>query len=164
MELPQRRKLDVRTTFLFRDCADRSRVVRAHGPRQMAADCSLYTLTAAGQSSRMRGSAPAPCGQFSEADFLWLLSSDFFLSPLPQLVPRHRRQVMLLVIRDVAVAPHAGVLQPPWAPPPQGRMMIVTPRPPAGVGRPGPFPLPHREEYAPIDDVAPRLRTSESRP
>src|SRR5207245_1733861 len=54
MESPRRENLDLRTTFLFRDCADRSRVVRAHGPRQMAADCSLYTLTAAGHSRRTR--------------------------------------------------------------------------------------------------------------
>src|SRR5207245_5119799 len=54
MESPRRENLDVRTTFLFRDCADRSRVVRAHGPRQMAGDCSLLTLSAVGQSSLTR--------------------------------------------------------------------------------------------------------------
>jgi hypothetical protein len=35
--------------------------------------------------------------------FLWFMSSDLFLTP--QLLPRHRRQVILLVIRHLAL-PH----------------------------------------------------------
>jgi hypothetical protein len=35
-----------------------------------------------------------------EEDFLWFMSSDFLLT-LPELVARHRRQVVLLVIRDL---------------------------------------------------------------
>jgi hypothetical protein len=38
-------------------------------------------------------------------DCLWFMSSEFFLM-LPQLLARHRRQVILLVVRDVAF-PHA---------------------------------------------------------
>ena len=36
-------------------------------------------------------------------DFLWFMSSDLFLTP--QLLPRHRRQVILLVIWNLAL-PH----------------------------------------------------------
>src|SRR5438552_17704067 len=101
----------------------------------------------AGQDSLERADGGRRIGTGGvEADFLWLLSSDFFLSPLPQLVPRHRRQVMLLVIRDVAVPHHEDDLQPLGAQRSQGRMMIVTPRPLLVVVRPGPFTLPQREE------------------
>jgi hypothetical protein len=45
-------------------------------------------------------------------DFLWSKSSDFFLTPLPQLLSRHRRQMMLLVVRDLTVPHHEDDLQP----------------------------------------------------
>ena len=37
-----------------------------------------------------------------DVDFLWFMSSDFFRA-LPQLLPRHRRQVVRLVIRHPAL-------------------------------------------------------------
>src|SRR5437899_5065821 len=125
--------------------------------RRRVADAGQGSRSRAGGGRRRRTGADG-------ADFLWLLSSDFFLSPLPQLVPRHRRQVMLLVIRDVAVPHHEDDLQPLGAQRPQGRMMIVTPRPLLVVVRPGPFTLPQREECHLIDDVTHRLVTGESEP
>src|SRR5262249_12367633 len=72
------------------------------------------------------GPSVAPC----IGDFLWSMSSDFFRT-LPQLLPRHRRQV--------------------------GRMMIVAPRPLLVVVRPGPLTLPQREERHLIHEVPQRL-------
>jgi hypothetical protein len=43
-------------------------------------------------------------------DFLWFMSSDLFLTP--QLLPRHRRQVILLVIRNLALPHHKDDFQP----------------------------------------------------
>ena len=47
-----------------------------------------------------------------EKDFLWFTSSDFFLTLLPQLLPRHRRQVVLLVIGDLTFPQDEDDLQP----------------------------------------------------
>ena len=46
---------------------------------------------------------PATVLAWHRQDFLWFMSSDLFLTP--QLLPRHRRQVILLVIRNLAL-PH----------------------------------------------------------
>ena len=46
---------------------------------------------------------PATVLTWHRQDFLWFMSSDLFLTP--QLLPRHRRQVILLVIRNLAL-PH----------------------------------------------------------
>ena len=52
---------------------------------------------------------PGMCGQ---KDFLWFMSSDLFLALLAQLLPRHRRQVVLLVIGDLAFPQDEDDLQP----------------------------------------------------
>ena len=46
---------------------------------------------------------PATVLAWHRQDFLWFMSSDLFL--MPQLLPRHRRQVILLVIWNLAL-PH----------------------------------------------------------
>ena len=46
---------------------------------------------------------PATVLAWHRQDFLWFMSSDLFLTP--QLLPRHRRQVILLVIWNLAL-PH----------------------------------------------------------
>jgi hypothetical protein len=51
-------------------------------------------------------------GMRGEKDFLWFTSSDFFLTLLPQLLPRHRRQVVLLVIGDLTFPQDEDDLQP----------------------------------------------------
>ena len=51
-------------------------------------------------------------GMGGEKDFLWFTSSDFFLTLLPQLLPRHRRQVVLLVIGDLTFQQDEDDLQP----------------------------------------------------
>src|SRR4029450_1594619 len=97
-------------------------------------------------------------------DFLWSESSDFFLTPLPQLLSSHRRQMMLLVVRDLTVPHHEDDLQPLGAQGPQSRTMIVAPRPLLLVVCPGPLTLPQREKRHLIDDVAQRLVTGEAEP
>jgi hypothetical protein len=95
-------------------------------------------------------------------DFLWSKSSHFFLTPLPQLLSRHRRQMMLLVVRDLTVPHHEDDLQPLGAQRPQSRMMIVAPRPLLIVVCPGPLTLAQREERHLIDDVAQLSRSQTS--
>ena len=51
-------------------------------------------------------------GMRGQKDFLWFTSSDFFLTLLPQLLPRHRRQVVLLVIGDLTFPQDEDDLQP----------------------------------------------------
>src|SRR5262249_19249065 len=97
-------------------------------------------------------------------DFLWSTSRDFFLSSLYRLPARHRRQMMLLVVRDLTVPHHEDDLQPLGAQRPQGRMMIVAPRPLLIVVGPGPLTLAQREERHLIDDVAQRLVTGDAEP
>jgi hypothetical protein len=75
--------------------------------------------------------APAP-------DFLWFMSSDFFLR-LPQLLPRHRREVVLVVIRSVALPHDEDDLQPLCAQRPERLAMRMSPRPLLVVVRPSPF-------------------------
>src|SRR5438105_10247582 len=77
---------------------------------------------------------------------------------------RHRRQMMLLVVRDLTVPHHEDDLQPLGAQRPQSRMMIVAPRPLPIVVCPGPLTLAQREERHLIDDVAQRLVTGEAEP
>ncbi len=55
-----------------------------------------------GPAAARAGSARGGTGR---QDFLWFMSSDFFLR-LPQLLPRHRRQVVLLVIGHLAFPHH----------------------------------------------------------
>src|SRR5262249_9059382 len=97
-------------------------------------------------------------------DFLWSKSSDFFLTSLPQLLSRHRRQMMLLVVRDLTVPHHEDDLQPLGAQRPQRRMMIVAPRPLLIVVGPAPLTLAPPEKRNLIDDVAQRLVTGEAEP
>jgi hypothetical protein len=51
-------------------------------------------------------------GMRGQKDFLWFTSSDCFLTLLPQLLPRHRRQVVLLVIGDLTFPQDEDDLQP----------------------------------------------------
>src|SRR5215831_12247084 len=97
-------------------------------------------------------------------DFLWSKSSDFFLTSLSQLLSRHRRQLMLLFVRDLTVPHHEDDLKPLGAQCPQSRMMIVAPRPLLIVVGPGTRTLAHREERHLIDDVAQRLVTGDAEP
>jgi hypothetical protein len=74
-----------------------------------------------------------------EKDFLWFTSSDFVLTLLPQLLPRHRRQVVLLVIGDLALPQDEDDLQPLRAQRPEHPVMRVAPRSLLVVVRPGPL-------------------------
>src|SRR5262245_26668832 len=92
------------------------------------------------------GANTMACGAAGRlGDFLWSKSSDFFLTSLSQLLSRHRRQMMLLVVRDLTVPHHEDDLQPLGAQRAQGRMMIVAPRPLLIVVGPGPLTLAQRE-------------------
>jgi hypothetical protein len=53
---------------------------------------------------------PATVLAWHRQDFLWFMSSDLFLTP--QLLSRHRRQVILLVIRNLALPHHKDDFQP----------------------------------------------------
>jgi hypothetical protein len=52
---------------------------------------------------------PATVLTWHRQDFLWFMSSDLFLT---QLLSRHRRQVILLVIRNLALPHHKDDFQP----------------------------------------------------
>src|ERR1700730_16970728 len=60
-------------------------------------------------------------------DFLWCVSSDFLLR-VPQRLPGHRRQMMLLAIRDVALPHDEDDLQPFRSQGPQRPAMPIAPR------------------------------------
>ena len=96
-------------------------------------------------------------------DFLWCKLSDFFLTPLPQLLSSHRRQMMLFVVRDLTVPHHEDDLQPLGAQRPQSRMMIVAPRPLLIVVCRGPL-APVQGEERHMIDVTQRLVTGEAEP
>ena len=53
---------------------------------------------------------PATVLAWHRQDFLWFMSSDLFLTP--QLLPRHRRQVILLVIWNLALPQDKDDFQP----------------------------------------------------
>src|SRR6266550_7658765 len=97
----------------------------------------------------------------SAPDFLWFMSSDFFLR-LPQQLPRHRGEVVLVVIRSLAFPHHEDDLQPLCAQRPESLAMRMSPHPLLIVVRPGPLIPLQREERHLIDDVAQRLVTGEA--
>src|SRR2546422_6484315 len=81
------------------------------------------------------------------------MSSDFFLT-LAQLLPRHHRQVVLLVIRDLAFPHDEDDLQPLRAQGAQRLTIRVAPGALLGVVRSGPLTPTQREERHVVDDVA----------
>src|SRR4029453_10131741 len=83
---------------------------------------------------------PVPSQTFSG-----LMSSDFFRA-LPQLLPRHRRQVVLLVIRHLAFPQDEDDLHPLRTQCSEGLAMGVTARPLRVVVRPGPLARAQREK------------------
>src|SRR3989442_8387549 len=94
-------------------------------------------------------------------DFLWFMSSDFFLR-LPQLLPRHRREVVLVVIRCLALPHDEDDLQPLCTQRPERLAMRMSPRPLLVVVCPGPFTRTEREERDMIDYVPQRLVAGEA--
>src|SRR6266571_8251394 len=96
-------------------------------------------------------------------DFLWFMSSEFFLTQ-PQLLPRHRRQVVLLVVRDVALPHDEDDLQPFGAQGAERLAIRVTPRALLVVVRSGPLTPAQREKRHVVDDVAQRLVVGKAEP
>src|SRR4029434_382374 len=96
-------------------------------------------------------------------DFLWFMSSDFFLT-LSQLLPRHHRQVVLLVIRDLSLPHNEDDLQPLRAQGAERLAIRMTPRALPGVVRVGPLAPAQREEGHVVDDVAQRLYAGTAEP
>src|SRR5439155_19607900 len=90
------------------------------------------------------------------------MSSDLFLTLLPQLLTRHRRQVVLLVIGDLALPHDEDDLQPLGAQRPERLAMRMSPRPLLVVVRSGPLTRTEREERDLIDDVPQRLVAGEA--
>jgi hypothetical protein len=60
-------------------------------------------------------------------DFLWFMSSDLFLR-MPSLVSRHRREMVLVVIRSLALPHDEDDLQPLGAQRPERLAMGMSPR------------------------------------
>src|SRR5262245_9984899 len=89
-------------------------------------------------------------------DFLWFMSSDFFLTLLQPLAG-HRRQVVLLVIRDLALPHDEDDLQPFGAERPQCLTMTMSPGPLLVVVRSGPGRRKQREVGRLIDHMPQRL-------
>src|SRR6516164_1058193 len=83
-------------------------------------------------------------------DFLWFMSSEFFRT-LPQLLPRHCRQVVRLVIRHLAFPQDEECLHPLCAQRPEGLTILLALRPLLVVIRPGPLARAQREEGHLID-------------
>src|SRR3989442_8950189 len=77
-------------------------------PRRGDPSCEVWAGAPSSCTRRAGGARPGSRGRAGdgrrrgtggvEADFLWFMSSDLFLT-LPQLLARHRRQVILLVVR-----------------------------------------------------------------
>src|SRR2546427_12657684 len=84
------------------------------------------------------------------------MSSDLCLR-LPQLLPRHRREVVLLVVGCVALPHDEDDLQPLRAQRPECPAMRMPPPPLLVVVRPGPLTRPEREERDLIAHVPQRL-------
>src|SRR5947208_6646725 len=124
--------------------------------------------------SRLNGHSPAPPASTPPElqqlavdprrtpDFLWFMSGDFFLR-LPQLLPRHRREVVLVVIRCLALPHDEDDLQPLCAQRPERLAMRMSPRPLVVVVCPGPFTRTEREERDMIDYVPQRLVAGEAK-
>src|SRR3989442_778799 len=91
------------------------------------------------------------------------MSSDFFLT-LAQLLPRHHRQVVLLVIRDPAFPHDEDDLQPLRAQGAERLTIRVAPGALLGVIRSGPLAPSQREERHMVDDVAQRLVAGKAEP
>src|SRR5438445_11457321 len=91
------------------------------------------------------------------------MSSDFFLT-LAQLLPRHHRQVVLLVVRDLAFPHDEDDLQPLRAQGAERLTIRVAPSALLGVVRAGPLTPPQREERHVVDDVAQRLVAGKAEP
>ena len=89
------------------------------------------------------------------------MSSDGCLT-LPQLLARHGGQVVLLVIRDLAVPHDEDDLQPFRPERPERLVMRVAPRPLLVVVRPGPVTGEQREESHLVDHVSQRLVAGEA--
>src|SRR6266571_6282720 len=92
-----------------------------------------------------RHGCDAPRRAARRRDFLWFMSSDLFLT-LPQLLARHGGQVVLLVIRDLAMPHDEDDLQPFRPQRPERLVMPVAPRPLLVVVRSGPGAGEQREE------------------
>jgi hypothetical protein len=84
------------------------------------------------------------------------MSSDLFLTQ-PHLLACHRRQVVLLVVRDVTFPHHEDDLQPFRAQRPERLAMRVSPRALLILVRSGPRTREQREERYLINDVPQRL-------
>src|SRR3989454_2102006 len=89
------------------------------------------------------------------------MSSDLFLT-LPQLLARHRRQVILLVVRDAAFPHDEDDLQPFRAKRAERLAMRVSSRALLVVVRSGPGTRQHRQERHLVDDVPQRLVAGEA--
>src|SRR5262245_63885186 len=88
-------------------------------------------------------------------DFLWFMSSGSWLG-FPQLLARHRREVILIVVRCVTLPHDEDDLQPRGAQRPERLTMGMSPRPLLVVVRPSPFAGTEREERDLIDHVPQR--------
>jgi len=89
------------------------------------------------------------------------MSSDLFLR-LPQLLARHHRQVVLLVVRDLALPHDEDDLQPFRAQRPERLTMRVSPRALLIVVGSGPRTRQQRQERDLIDDVPQRFVAGEA--
>src|SRR2546426_2555213 len=89
------------------------------------------------------------------------MSSDFFLR-LPQLLPRHPRQVILLVVRHLALPHDKDDLQPFRSQRSERLVMGVSPGTLLVVVRPGPLARAQREECDVIDHGSQRLVAGEA--
>src|SRR6266508_4636462 len=72
---------------------------------------------------------PGRPGAYTTTDFLWDVSSNFFLR-VPQRLARHRREVVRLVVCDLALPHDEDDLQPLGSERLQGVSMTVSPGPP----------------------------------
>src|SRR5512132_2672675 len=91
------------------------------------------------------------------------MSSKLFLT-LSQLLPRHHRQVVLLVVRDLAFPHDKDDLQPLRAQGAERLAIGVTPGALPGVVRLGPLAPAQREERHVVDAVAQRLVAGKAEP
>src|SRR5712691_357672 len=94
-------------------------------------------------------------------DFLWCMSSDSWLT-LPQLLARHGSQVVLLVVRDLAVPHDKDDLQPFRPQRSERLVMRVAPRALLVVVRSGPVAGEQREEGHLVDHVPQQLVAGEA--
>jgi hypothetical protein len=102
-----------------------------------------------------------PAVEAAERRLSLFRSSDFFLTRL-QLLACHGRQVVLLVVRDLAFPHDEDDLQPFCAQRPERLVMRVPPGALLVVVPPRPRTRQHREERHLIDDVPQRLVAGEA--